>query len=306
MIARPALCLGGALFACHPGLPSGGEPAPWVFADSPPEPGSVHASERQPPCTLADRPCPEILPKLGPTALPASGWTAAAEHVAAGILTVRWRAGEDAALTPSCRPPGRYHEVAADSSSPGHGWAADRIFFRPDEVEDCSDATHAVIALALRDQPPRGEMILAPLPCPPGMAASDRCIAAGESTEKRRQTAQLLQEKTYTFDVAHANSHSLKPDWVTLVIELAARVPDDLSAAERRDRALAPLRTGEYGGCSIVQEAQSRRDELSGESTQQSDSRLSHARQELSCLRQPSFVQCMQDTFVPGVGANCW
>lgn len=150
MMARSALCLGGVLSGCHPGVPSASEPEPSTLAEVPPAPDLGRVSESQDDCTLADRPCPDLLPKLGPTAFPAAAWAAVAQQVSTGILTVRWRAGEPAVLTLSCRPPGQYHEVVADPSSPGRGWAADRIFFRPEEMKSCDRATHAVVALVSR------------------------------------------------------------------------------------------------------------------------------------------------------------
>lgn len=263
------------------------------------------------PCSLANYPCPQGLPHLIPKSLPAQTWADVERLTPLGLMTVALQ-GEQARLEPACLLQGTYHEVASAPTSPGRGWVASRMLVRAEDVRDvegCKHATHLVALFARRAGQPDGEMLLMPLPCPPDFAAGDGCIAAGASPQARRDDAEALALRVSELRQRSDHSrHGWNPDFVGAALELAARMPTHPSVAAIRDEALAPLRTGTYGGCAIVMEsdAVSRDLEGHGEAQRRETWIEPLGSPHYACRTQPSFVQCMPETFTPGVGSNCW
>lgn len=262
-------------------------------------------------CSLADYPCPQGLPHLGPKSLPAQSWQDVERLAPSGLITVAIH-GEQVRIEPACLLQGRYHEVARAPTSPGRGWVASRMLVRAEdvtEVDGCKQATHLVALFARHTGQPDGEMLLMPLPCPPDFAAGDGCIAAGASPQARRNDAEALALRVSELRQRSDHSrHAWNPEFVAAALELAARMPTHPSVAAIRDEALAPLRADIYGGCAVVMESDAMSRELEGQSeAHRRETWLeTSASPHYACRTQPSFVQCMPETFTPGAGSNCW
>jgi len=316
MNALTASVRAGTVFVALAGVGCRPEPR-GELADRSPEhesrsPEHAPRSEAQDtPCSLAELPCPKGLPHLGPTSVPAEMWAQVDRLAPSGLLAVALRGGE-VRLESGCLRSGKYLELAKAPASPGRGWVASRMLFRADErseVGGCQHATHLVALFARHAARPSGEMLLVPLPCPPDFAAGRPCVATGATPTARKDEAQALALQITELRSRNDGSrHAWDPAFVGAALELAARMPTDVTAAAIREEALRPLRTETHGGCSIAMESTVIARELEGhpETPRRETWLKASASPHFPCQGRPSFAQCMPQTFTPGPGANCW